>query len=400
MTTAAPFRLREIAVPAYGPSLVASIGHGAVLPLIALRARDLGASVSAAAFVVALVAIGQLLNSLPAGALVARIGERRALTLTGLVESVVFIAAWRTQSLVAFGVLVVLMGCAWTIFLLARQGFIIDAAPPTFRARALSTLGGVYRVGLFIGPVLAAFVVHRWGIAAVFPLAAITSLLAAAIVQTMPDLSAQTRERERAEGRESVAAVLWRFRRAFVTLGGAVAVIGASRALRLSVLPLWCEHVGLSAAATSLVFGIAAAVDMMLFYPAGWVMDHYGRAWVAFPVVASMTVGVALLPLTHSFATILAVSVVMAIGNGLGSGIVMTMGADTAPTVGRAQFLGGWRLVGDIGGTSAPLVVAALVGPLTLAAACVAVAAIGLVGTAWVTYWTIDLDQRRTTLRA
>lgn len=108
---------------------------------------------------------------------------------------------------------------------------------------------------------------------------------------------------------------------------------------------------------------------MMLFYPAGWVMDHYGRAWVAFPVVASMTVGVALLPLTHSFATILAVSVVMAIGNGLGSGIVMTMGADTAPTVGRAQFLGGWRLVGDIGGTSAPLVVAALVGPLTLAAA-------------------------------
>jgi len=38
------------------------------------------------------------------------------------------------------------------------------------------------------------------------------------------------------------------------------------------------------------------------------------------------------------------VMVLIAVGNGLGSGVVMTIGADTAPTVGRSQYLGGWRL--------------------------------------------------------
>ena len=117
--------------------------------------------------------------------------------------------------------------------------------------------------------------------------------------------------------------------------------------------------------------------------------------WVAFPVVAAVAVGVLLLPAAQTFAAVLAVAVLMAVGNGLGSGIVMTMGADTAPTVGRAQYLGGWRLVGDIGGTSAPLLVGLLVGPLSLAAACVAVGGIGLVGTVWVTWWALDLDRSR-----
>ena len=306
----------------------------------------------------------------------------------------VFLAACRTRDLGVFAVLVVAMGAAWTVFLLARQGFIIDAAPPSYRARALSTLGGVHRIGLFVGPLVAAGVVHRWGISATFVLGAIASVAAAAIVQTMPDLSADARARLR-DGHASVWTVLREHRRRFATVGSAVAVIGASRALRVSLVPLWCEHVGLSAAATSLLFGIAAAVDMTLFYPAGWVMDRYGRVWVAFPVVAAVAVGVLLLPAARTFAAVLAVAVLMAVGNGLGSGIVMTMGADTAPAVGRAQYLGGWRLVGDIGGTSAPLLVGLLVGPLSLAAACLAVGGLGLVGTAWVTWWTLDLDRSR-----
>ena len=79
-----PFRLRSVALSAYGPTVVNALGHGAVLPVLALRARDLGADVPTAALVVALLGVGQLLTSLPAGALVARVGERRALVLAGL----------------------------------------------------------------------------------------------------------------------------------------------------------------------------------------------------------------------------------------------------------------------------------------------------------------------------
>ena len=40
------------------------------------------------------------------------------------------------------------------------------------------------------------------------------------------------------------------------------------------------------------------------------------------------------------------VALLLGFGNGLGSGIVMTLGADFAPARGRAEFLGVWRLVG------------------------------------------------------
>jgi hypothetical protein len=88
------------------------------------------------------------------------------------------------------------------------------------------------------------------------------------------------------------------------------------------------------------------------------------------------------------------VMVVIAVGNGLGSGIVMTLGADTAPVVGRAQYLGGWRLCGDIGGSGGPLLVSAVAAVAPLAAACVVIGALGLLGTGWVGYWTRRLDRR------
>ena len=137
-------------------------------------------------------------------------------------------------------------------------------------------------------------------------------------------------------------------------------VLGASRSVRNGLLPLWAESVGISASTTSLIFALAACVDIVFFYPGGWVMDRYGRAVVAVPVVLSVAVAALLLPLTSAAAGVAAVMVLIAVGNGLGSGIVMTLGADTAPVRGRSQYLGGWRLCGDIGNTGGPLLVSAV----------------------------------------
>ena len=389
------FSLRAIALPAFGPTMVSSIGLGAILPIIALQARQLGASVSQAALMVALVAIGQLMASLPAGALVARVGERRALTWTGLIEAVVLVIAWQTTNLVAFAGIALLFGAAYSVFMIARQGFIIDAVPIGYRARAMSTLGGAYRLGVLIGPLLGAVVIHKWGMSEVFLLGAVASLLAVVVVQAMPDLSAVSRAEQEASGHESVVSVLRAHRRVFATLGTSVTVIAAARAIRVALLPLWCEHIGLSPAATSLIFGIAAAVDLSLFYPSGWIMDHYGRRWVAFSVVSTTAVGVLLLTFTTNFASVLAVALLLAVGNGLASGIVMTLGADTAPVVGRSQFLGGWRLCGDLGGSGAPLLLGALAVVMPLAGACWVLGMLFVAGTGWVSWWTREFDQFR-----
>ena len=81
------FAWRAIVLPAYGPTLASGAAAGAVLPVAALRAhQDLGADLATAGLVVALIGIGQLVGALPAGALVARLGERRALTLGAAVD--------------------------------------------------------------------------------------------------------------------------------------------------------------------------------------------------------------------------------------------------------------------------------------------------------------------------
>ena len=48
------------------------------------------------------------------------------------------------------------------------------------------------------------------------------------------------------------------------------------------------------------------------------------------------------------------------IGNGLGSGTMMTLGADLAPPGATGEFLGLWRLIGDSGRATGPLAVGAL----------------------------------------
>jgi MFS family permease len=189
--------------------------------------------------------------------------------------------------------------------------------------------------------------------------------------------------------------VLREHRRVLVTVGSAVVVIGVARSLRATVLPLWADHVGISAEATSLVFGLAALVEIALVYPAGWTMDRFGRTVVAVPVVGLIGLGVALLPLAQGLPLFAGLAVLMAVGNGMGSGIVMTLGADTAPTAGRAQYLGGWRLAGDVGTTAGPVLVAALAAVAPLAVACVATGGICLLGTLWVRRQVGQAERRR-----
>lgn len=393
--TSDAFRLRDVALAAYGPSVVSSVGHGAVMPVLALRARDLGADVSTAALVVGLLAVGMLLASLPAGALVARVGERRALFWAGLLDAAAMAAAALTGSVLGLGLAVMVSGMAWTAFLIARQGFMIDAVPAAYRARALAGLGGSHRVGVFVGPLLGALLIPVAGLPAVFWLAALVSVVAAAMAGLMPDLGQESRTAQRRAGHASVWSVLVAHRRTLLTLGSAVVVIGASRSVRNSLLPLWADHVGISASTTSLIFALAAAIDIAFFFPGGWLMDRHGRAVVAVPVVLSVALASFLLPLTSTAAGVAGVMALIALGNGLGSGIVMTLGADTAPSLGRAQYLGGWRLCGDIGNSGGPLLVGAVAAVAPLATACLAVGGLALLGAGWVGLWTRRIDRAR-----
>ena len=60
----------------------------------------------------------------------------------------------------------------------------------------------------------------------------------------------------------------------------------------------------------------------------------------------------------------------------------MILGMDMAPPDQRGQFLGVWRLLGDLGVVSGPLLAGVMVNIATLAAASFSAATLGLLGAA------------------
>jgi hypothetical protein len=252
--------------------------------------------------------------------------------------------------------------------------------PANLRARALSALGGSHRIGLFLGPLIGAGAITLWGDKAAYGVAitanVVTVLLLVLVRGDESDSAAATRSRRTQDhGSGRVLREHWKL---FSTLGLAIIAVGAVRAARQTVVPVWAVHIGLGAAQTSLIFAIASCVDMALFYPAGKVMDVYGRLAVALPAMTILGLTMALLPLTHGLVTLTLVAMAMSFGNGIGAGIMMTLGADTAPVAGRLRFLGIWRFLGDSGNAAGPLLVSAIASVASLAAGIVAVGSLGL----------------------
>ncbi|ONI71876.1 hypothetical protein BWI15_17300 [Kribbella sp. ALI-6-A] len=386
------FSLWRIAVPAFGPTVLNAVGQGAVLPVVALSALQLGASVGFAAFLVGVLGIGQFAGSLPAGALVVRIGERRALLVAAVVSALAWCAAMvvRTPWLLGFALLVA--GLAGAVFSLARQSYVTEVVPVELRARALSTLGGVSRIGLFVGPFLGAFAGHHWGMTGAYGVGVAGSVGAVVVLLTAGE--PQGAHAPLQVERLSLKQVLWDHRRTFLTLGTGVFVIAVARAARTSLIPLWGEHLGLSATDTSIVFGITNGIEMLLFYPAGVVMDRLGRVWIAVPATVLLGLGMLTLPISTTFAGLLAVGLLMAVGNGLGSGIVKTLGADAAPPGHRAQFLAGWTFCAEFGSVIGPILIGAITLAFPLAAASLTLGALTLTGSTWLARWVPTFDPR------
>jgi MFS family permease len=387
--------LRAIALSAYGPTLLGSTGAGAVSPIIAVSARELGASIGVAALLVATLGLGTLLGDLPSGALAAWIGERRALLVAAVIEAVGMLVAATAGTLVMLFTGVLVIGLAGSLFGLARQAYLTEAVPIRMRARALSTLGGVHRVGYFIGPFVGSVVIAQWGVGAAYVVGVVASIGAFLLVLLAPDITSRASAEATRAPRRSVASVLLEHRRVLLTLGAGAMMVAGARAVREALVPLWAESVGLTPAQTSLVFGISGAVDMLLFYPSGWLMDRHGRVAAAVPSMLVLGLGMALLPLSHTLVTVTAAATVLGLGNGLGAGLIMTLGADASPVEGRSQFLGGWRLSADVGRAAGPFALSGLSAIMTLGAASVVLGAGAVLGAAWLRIWVPRYDPTR-----
>lgn len=376
-----PFRLRSLGLSVYLPTFLFAVGQGAVIPFTPLFATDMGASVAVASLIVALRGFGMMIFDIPAGILVGSVGERYAMVIGTGTLAVVALGAATTESTPVFAMLMVLMGFSWSIWQLARLSYVSDQAPPEQRGRALSLIGGTNRIGNAVGPFLGGLVAARFGLGSSFFLQAGLATAASALMFVL--VRGQD-DRADAAGHGPIhdrfLQTLADHRRVFATAGVAAICLSVLRSSRQAIIPLWGEHIGLSATAVGSVFGASNAMDMLLFYPTGSVMDRRGRKWVAIPCLVTLSVGLLLIPLATTATLFVVVAMLTGLGNGMGAGIVMTLGADFSPVRNRAEFLGVWRLLSDVGQLGGPLVLSGITGLATLGLASVATGGIGLLG--------------------
>jgi MFS family permease len=381
----------------YGPTVLFALGEGAVIPLIPIIAAQLGADLATAALVASALVVGQLCGNLPAGWAVARIGERFTMAIAGTLSLVGVIGMVFAPALGVFAASVFLIGFCAAGFGLARHSFMTTRVPLAFRARALSLLGGTFRLGMFVGPFVAAGLVVLVGEerAAIwfFGVCLVATVLLVLLgpdpekqlVAPAENDGAQTRSTVVEDTGEAVTGsiptservgvfrTMWLFRRVLARLGLAAASLSAVRSARQVVLPLWGFSIGLDAQTIALVVGISGAIDFALFYASGQVMDRFGRLWAALPAMVLMGAGFIALAFTHdldSSAMWFAMFAgVLGVGNGLSSGILLTLGADVAPRADPAPFLGSWRTLTDAGGAISPLLIAGVTAVSSLSVA-------------------------------
>lgn len=397
--------LRSLAGSVYAPTAVYAIGSGAIQPVLVLAAIDVGLSHAAAASVVGILGLVGVVSAPLAGSFVGRVGGRRAMVIgtavavTALLGILVAMTVHGPAGVPLFVAGTVLQSVAANVWALARQGYVADAVPSWARARALSFLGGMMRLGVLVGPAIGSLVILVAGRRGPFVLHILTALIALGFVlaralptaellrarsgssptpQSAPQQVTQpASESDRAARRDRVDV------RATAVVAIAMTCLQLLRTNRSVLVPLWGTHLGLSDALISATFAAGALVDVAMFLPSGRWMDRYGRLAGILPSLFIMGASIVVTLVWTSPVGFVVGTCLMGFGNGFGSGIVMTMGADLAPVRGRERFLGWWQGIGNIGSAAGPFVVSALTATAGLAAGMWATALLGLVGGLW-----------------
>ena len=143
------------------------------------------------------------------------------------------------------------------------------------------------------------------------------------------------------------------------------------------------DNAGVPMPEISYAFSAGYMLESFLFGPVGWSMDVYGRKACGVPAFFLLALGLFLIPSVTSANGLLMVSTVMAVGNGLSSGLLMTIGTDLAPRVYAGEFIGVWHLVCDAGALCGPLLLGFVSDVFSLDVSAWVCALVGVIGGSW-----------------
>ena len=350
---------KNLIFPVYLPTFLLAFGSGILIPILPLFARSFGMSFSAISFVIAGSSIGTVLGDVPAGMILERINRRTGMLIGVGLITVSMIGVGLAHTGIELILYRIVSGVGLALWNISRHTYITDVITNQTRGRALAIFGGINRVGTFASPAIGGILGAAFGLRLpMFVSAALAGVVVILVLWFMKEEHAETHEVVQHEAWPRIKRLFIEHFRVLSTAGSAQIFAQMIRQGRRLLIPLYgATVIGLDVDAIGFIVTTSAAVDMMLFPVAGYVMDRFGRKYVSVPSFMLMGLGMGLIPFSTTFTGLMLATVVIGFGNGLGSGCMMTLGADLAPSDGTGQFLGLWRFIGDMGGVGGPLAV-------------------------------------------
>jgi len=362
------------------PEFILAMSWGLLTPVLPLYATAFGVNYALIGVLLGGEALGMLLGDLPASLWMRQLGTRPTMLLGGAGAVIATAGLFFAPSIGVAIALRMLAGFCRSMYSVARHAYLSMASSQGARGLAFAFAGGLQRIGSFFGPALGGWTAEALGLRAsflVFGGVAFAALLALAAFAP-PTSASDVRQAGGVALRLMWQTALAHYR-VLLNAGAGQVLAQIIRAGRSAIIPLYAAGVlGLDVSAIGVISSLSSAVDMALFYPAGLLMDRFGRKAAIVPSFVIQALGMALVPLAHNYGALLAVASLIGLGNGIGSGSMMTIGADLAPKETRGEFLGIWRLIGDAGTAGGPLLVGQVSQLLALPAAALVLAAAGL----------------------
>ncbi|MFP4444040.1 MAG: MFS transporter, partial [Spirochaetia bacterium] len=234
----------HLALSLYLPVFLFSFGRGLILPVIPLFAGSLGAALGTVGIIAAAYGFGALVMDLPSGFIVSRLGPAASMTVgfCGMGMSALGMAL--APGPLSLGLFHFGSGAFLALWNVSRMSYMKSVLPVEQRGRALSLMGGVLRIGTFVGPIAGGFTAELAGYPSVFLLQTFLLLTAAGITVIMLPRRTRTASAEANAALKKAAGgvflkQLLSSRKVLLTAGGAMIALQFLRAARQLIYPLW-----------------------------------------------------------------------------------------------------------------------------------------------------------------
>ena len=373
--------LRPLVLSLYLPALMTRLGSGLLVPILPLYAAGFEISYGLIGLILAGEGLGTLIADVPTGMIQRRFGNKQIMMMGFVVTTVSAALLFFAESIWIVLLLRLTAGFGRAMIQVSMYIYITNHVKLAQRGKAISMFGGTHRLSGFIGPAAGGIVAGIFGLRAVFIAFALVTCIGLVFVVLFTRSVREKDPGTRQGGHHQLHLldVLRTHYRVLASAGTGQIFGQMIRAGRTVIIPIFAaDALGLGVDQIGLIVSLSVAVDFSLFLVAGWLMDRYGRKFAIVPCFAIQALGMAFVPLTATFGGLLFAAVIIGIGNGLGSGTMMTLGADLSPAESRGEFLGVWRLIGDVGFTGGPLLVGAVADLLVLSSAVWVIAGSGL----------------------